>query len=322
MSSCKIVLITMPYDQADIVEDFLDWHLHLGIDLILALDGGSTDGTRDILTRYARTKPVVWFALPERDMTKYSIADELTAVARDRYAADWILYVDVDEFVCTHGKDLTTVLADSDRDGITLLDLPRRTMTGPPIPAGRRATEVLTLRIDRTVVPTPEEQISWDLPVPFAFLEVGGHIAFRAAAIGSFAMGMHSATLAWGTTGTSDLYILHYAIRGYEELRQKVRNTEKWLEDNPHLSAGWGWHWRRWIQLEKTGRLREDYDHQFVSAARATELVADGTCAVDTTIADWLADRKARPAARPGPWSGWFQQVVRAVRPARRSATH
>src|SRR5580765_3240148 len=111
MSSGRIILITMPYDQADIVEDFLDWHLELGVDLILALDGGSTDGTRDILTRYARTKPVVWFALPERDMTKYSIADELTAVARDRYAADWILYVDVDEFVCTHGKDLRTVLA-------------------------------------------------------------------------------------------------------------------------------------------------------------------------------------------------------------------
>ena len=321
MSSGKIVLITVPYDQADIVEDFLDWHLDLGIDLILALDGGSTDGTKEVLERYARTKRVVWFALPERDMTKYSIADELASMARDRYEADWIIYCDVDEFVCTHGKGLRTVLADSDREGITLLDLPRRTMTGPPIPTGRRATEVLTLRIDRTVVPTAEQQISWDLPVPFAFLEVGGHVAVRAAAIGSFAMGMHSAIVTWGTNATSDLYILHYAIRGYEEFRQKVRNTERWLDDNPHLPLGWGWHWRRWIQLEKAGRLREDYDRQFVSAARATELVADGTCAVDATIADWLADRRMRPARRPGQWSGWLQQVVRVLRPARRSAT-
>ena len=311
----------MPYDQADIVEDFLDWHLHLGIDLILVLDGGSTDGTREVLERYAKTKRVVWFALPERDMTKYSIADELSAMARDRYEADWIIYCDVDEFVCTHGKSLRTVLADSDHEGITLLHLPRRTMIGPPIPAGRRATEALTLRIDRTVVPTPEQQISWDLPVPFAFIEVGPHIAIRASAIGSFAIGIHSATVAWGTSGTSDLYILHYAIRGYEELRQKVRNSEKWLEDNPHLSVGWGWHWRRWIQLEKTGRLREDYDCQFVSAARAAALVADGTCAIDTTIAAWLAGRKMRPVAGARRWSGWVQDVVRALRPARRSAT-
>ena len=80
-------------------------------------------------------------------------------MARDRYGADWIIYGDVDEFVCTHGKSLRTVLAESDRDGITLLNLPRRTMTGPLIPPGRRATEVLTLRIDRTVVPTAEQTI-------------------------------------------------------------------------------------------------------------------------------------------------------------------
>ena len=180
MSAGKIVLITVPYDQADIVEDFLDWHLDLGIDLILALDGGSTDGTRDMLERYARTKRVIWFALPERDMTKYSIADELPAMARDRYEADWTIYCDVDEFVCTHGKGLRTVLAESDRDGITLLNLPRRTMTGPLIPQ-RRATGVDVA--DRRPSCRPLNSRSHRLPVPFAFLEVGGHIA-PAAAIG------------------------------------------------------------------------------------------------------------------------------------------
>src|SRR4029079_18493573 len=60
MSRSEIALITMPYDQADIVEDFLDWHLDLGIDLILALDGGSTDRTRDVPTPGPSTKTVVY----------------------------------------------------------------------------------------------------------------------------------------------------------------------------------------------------------------------------------------------------------------------
>jgi hypothetical protein len=169
-------------------------------------------------------------------------------------------------------------------------------------------------------VATAEQQISWDLPVPFAFLEVGGHVAVRSAAIGSFAPGMHSATVTSGTSATSDLYILHYAIRGYEELRQKVCNTQKWLEDNPHLPPAWGWHWRRWIHLEKTGRLREDYDCQFVSAARAIELIADGTCVIDTTIAAWRADRETRPVAGVRQRSRWLELLARAWRPARQNA--
>lgn len=310
----RIVLITVPYDQVDIVADFLDWHLDLGIDFILALDGGSTDGTRDVLEQYTKTGRVVWLPLPDRDMTRYPIADELAAMARDRYQADWIIYADVDEFVCTRGRSLSAVLADADREGVTLLDIPRRTMTGPMIPPGRRATEVLTLRIDRTVVPTAEQQISWDFPVPFVFLEVGGHLAIRASAIGTIAMGVHAAATTWGKSATSDLYILHYAIRGYAELQQKVQNTEKWIADNPHLPLGWGWHWRRWIQLEKNGRLREDYEQQFVSPERANELLQDGTCVVDTTIAAWLATRRKRAGAGARQWPGWLHQVVGAFR--------
>jgi glycosyltransferase involved in cell wall biosynthesis len=324
MSAGKIVLITMPFDQVDILEDFLDWHLDLGVDLILALDGGSTDGTTAVLERYKRTKRVAWFPLPERDMTKYSVADELTTMARDRYDADWIIYCDVDEFLCAPGKSLREVLAECDRDGITLINVPRRNMTGPLIAPGRRATEVLTLRIDREVVPTPAQEATWDFPVPFVFLQNGGgHVAVRASAMKSFAIGMHSATVTWGSSGTSELYILHYGIRGFEELQQKVRNIRKWFEDNPHLPRGWGWHWRRWIQLEDAGRLREDYEYQFVSDQRADELVADGTCTVDMTIADWLVDRKTRPAparARasvPTNWRGRLQQLVRAWIPGR-----
>ena len=107
----RIVLITVPYDRVDIVGDFLDWHLDLGIDLILALDGGSTDGTRDLLEQLHKNRARGLVPASRARHDQCSIADELAAMARDRYQADWIIYADVDEFVCTHGKSLRTVLA-------------------------------------------------------------------------------------------------------------------------------------------------------------------------------------------------------------------
>ena len=52
----KIVLITIPYDQGDILQYIRIGASSLGIELILAMDGGSTDGSRDMLVNaYAKT---------------------------------------------------------------------------------------------------------------------------------------------------------------------------------------------------------------------------------------------------------------------------
>jgi hypothetical protein len=315
MRKKRIVLFTAPSDQGDILQDFLDWHLDLGVDLILAMDHGSTDGSRELLERYSKTHAVVWFPVPERDITKYSPADELAALARDRYGADWIIHCDVDEFLCTRGADLRTILARADRDGLTLITVPRRTMTGAPLQPGQRATQALTLRIDRTVEPTAAQQVSWELPAPFAFLEVGGHLIVRAAAFDRYGAGAHVGTTTAGASGTlDDLYILHYAVRGFESLRTKVRNTASWLDANRHLAPGMCWHWRRWIHLDEQGLLREDYDRQFVSPERARELVQQGVCVVDRSVARWLEERAARALRSRGVWDRLSGVTARSLR--------
>jgi hypothetical protein len=307
----KIVLITFPFDQGDILEDFLEWHLDLGVDQILALDCGSTDGSRQVLDRYSRTRNVTWLPLPERDTRKYSADNSMAALARDRYDADWIIHCDVDEFLCSHGPDVRTVLAEAERDDITLLELPRHGITGA-LEQGKRATQALTLRIDRPTDTTQEQNVSGDLPVPFVFVRIRGHLAVRASALEAYGSGAEVATTRWGKSVTSDhLYILHYAIRGYDEFRTKVDNTEAWLRENAHLSPGWGWHWRRWIRLKHEGRLREDYEAQFVSPERAQQLMDDGTCRIDESVARWAS---AREAGRR-PWSGLAGLMQRLTSP-------
>lgn len=289
----KIALTTIPYDQGDILEEFLEWHLQMGVDLIIAVDGGSTDGSRDVLDQYSRTHPVVWYPLRERDLSKSHPADEMAALARDTYAADWVICGDVDEFLCTRGADLRTVLADAERDGVTTLNIRRHNVTGPPLTNGHRATETLTLRIDRTVEATPDQQLSWDFPVPYIFLDAGGHVAVRASALAHYGAGMHVANTTRGTQRTTDeLYVLHYPIRGFDSFRTKVDNTKAFIRDNPTWSPHLAWHWRRWISLDERGRLRDDYDDQFVSPDRAQQLLHEGTCSVDTSVAQWIANRR------------------------------
>jgi hypothetical protein len=313
----KIVIITVPVDQADILRDFLDWHLALGVDLIVAIDGGSTDASTDILDEYAKTGRVVWQPLPDRDLNKFALADELMRLARDRYGADWIILCDVDEFICTTGDDFRAVLAESEASGVAQLKLPRRTMTGPPLRPGQRATQALTLRIDRTVEATRDQYLSGDLPVPFVFIEVGPHLVVRASAIDAYGPGAHVATMMWGRSETNEkLYILHYAIRAFESLQKKVENTKAWLAVNQQLPPLWGWHWRRWIRLNDAGRLREDYDAQFVSAERAQQLIREGTCVVDQSVADWIEEKEAR--SRPSQrLSQWMQWMTKTLLPAR-----
>jgi hypothetical protein len=80
-------------------------------------------------------------------------------------------------------------------------------------------------------------------------------------------------------------------MRGYDKFETKVRNTANWFEDNKHLEPWWGWHWRRWIRLNQESRLREDYESQFVSPARAEELIRDGICTRDETVSNWMKNK-------------------------------
>jgi hypothetical protein len=284
----RIVLVASVIDQDDILEDFIRWHLHLGVDLVIVQDLGSRDGSRALLDRLAGDARVEWFAAPERDMKKYRPGVALAELARDKYQADWILLSDADQFTCCDAGDLRAVLSDAAQRQISTLNIPCFNMTGP-VPDGTRAIETLTLRIDRPVTETGEEQLSGELRVPYIFIRHPPHTIVRAAAFLTYGPGGHYAEVSsGGSEDTTRLRSLHYCMRSYDKLDAKVRNTADFFRLNQHLEPWWGWHWRRWIRLMEAGRLRDDYERQFVPPARAEQLVRDGTCSIDDTVARWI----------------------------------
>src|ERR1700674_257223 len=98
MQSGKIVVYAHAYDQGDLLRDYIDWYLDLGVDQLLVQDNGSTDGSHNVLDEYARRGHVEWLVLPERDMRKYNLGDTAVQMLRDLGAA-WTIQYDGDEFL-------------------------------------------------------------------------------------------------------------------------------------------------------------------------------------------------------------------------------
>lgn len=288
MRNDKIVLAVHVLDNADILKEYLEWYSSLGVDFVVANDWGSTDGSQDILDDFARKKFVQWRPQNNKRMVDWNPSDELASIARDHHGADWIMLLDADEFLTVDRGELRKVLAEAG-DEVTTISVKCFNMTGP-IPKGNEvALRTLTLRIERQVRETTEQVSSGDLDVPYIFMRLAPKTIIRASAFVTYSAGGHSATTSRGNRGEHpEARLLHYGLRGFGEFQAKVRNAAAWLAENPQLSEKWGWHWRRWIRLNREGRLREDYEAQFVSPAREEELLRDGTCVRDETISRFL----------------------------------
>jgi hypothetical protein len=290
----KVVLAVGVYDTADILADYLDWHLGIGVDFIVVLDYGSTDGSVDILERFRSAGRLDWRHHRDHNYSRCNPFDAAAAIARDEFAADWIIVCDTDEFLVTDERPLDEFLAEALQQGVTTLSLPCFNMTGRRVAVGERAPQVLTLRIDRPMTVGGRQHLCDDLPVPYIFMRHLPKTIVRADALVGYGPGSHRAETAFGATATPlAARFLHYQARGYAAFQRKVANVARWLDENRELPPIFGWHWRRWVRLEAEGELAAEHLRQFVSDAAAEELLRRGVCSRDDTVAKWLA-------ARPG----------------------
>jgi hypothetical protein len=284
-------IISGMYNVADLATEFCRYHLALGVDKIFVADYGSDDGTLDLLHPFVREEKAQIVTVPTHDFGAYDPSNAVLKMIRADRAADWISFLDPDEFL-TGPDHLKEFLTQEWSRGVEAIALPRTNLTGVgPIPPEKHYLAHLTLKIVKTDVRVPSA--SMPLSSPWIFSRVLQKVMVSAQSNLTVTPGDHRVL---GTTHEptldSSCEILHLPMRSYEAFQEKIECGIGYFGKNPKLGSRTGWHWRRWIELFESGRLREEYESQFPEASEVEALLAEDRIVPETRLADWWANEQ------------------------------
>jgi tetrahydromethanopterin S-methyltransferase subunit G len=106
-----LVMTLLARDEIDVVDAWLSYHLNAGVDVVIATDNRSEDGTTEVLEEYARSGQVHLIREPGEDLRQDEWVTRMARLAATEFGADWVINSDADEFWWPRGASLAEVLA-------------------------------------------------------------------------------------------------------------------------------------------------------------------------------------------------------------------
>ncbi len=287
----KLVMTLLVRDEADIVDAQIAYHLHAGVDFVVATDNRSEDATTGILERYAGDGVLHLIREPGDDLRQSEWVTRMARLAATDFAADWILNTDADEFWLGRGASLKEVLgAVPGRFGAV------RGAWRNFVPRPDDAQFFAERMTARLCTPTFH-------PHPLSTHFKSAHRAHAGVRIGR---GNHEALAddLVALRGWYPIEILHFPVRSFEQCRRKYVTQFAALERN--AEKGIPGHMAQAYEAYCDGRLDAFYSPLVVDDAALDAGLADGTYAVDTRLRDVLrglgfGSTARAPATAPGP---------------------
>jgi hypothetical protein len=261
--SGPIVLTLLVRDDADIVDACIAYHLHRGVDLVIATDHRSEDGTTDVLRAWERRGRLRLLHEPGEAFEQDVWVTRMARMAAVDHRAAWVIHTDADEFWWPGASDLRATLA-AVPASIGRLLVPRFNFM--PARDERGAF------FERMVMRDLASVNAMGTPLP-------PKVCHRGSADVVVAMGNHDATsptLGPAAAATS-LEILHFPVRGWRQIERKVVQGAHALASNVALPEHVGITWRRLRDGAEDGRLRAFWEAQVALGERgpAERIVRD-----------------------------------------------
>ncbi len=279
-------IISGMYNVVDLATEFCRYHLGLGADTIFVADYGSDDGTLERLVPLVREGRVQLVPLPTHNFADYDPSNAILETIRKENSADWVSFLDPDEFL-TGPANVKELLAVECSRGVDAIRVPRYNLTGVgPLGADAHYLTHLTLKIVTT--DTRIANRSAALSSPWIFSALPPKVMIRSQSSLTTTTGDHNVVGAREELKEiSSLEILHLPMRGYAAFQEKIERGIGYFAKNPQLHPNTGWHWRRWIELFQSGRLREEYETQFPGSSDVAALLAEGRVVREKRLSDW-----------------------------------
>lgn len=287
----RVICAIQVGDETELIDEHIAYHQSLGIDGFVLVDLGSTDGTSEKLERY-RDDPR--FVIRRVDFDEVSddvsvrlpeLSSWMIGVARDHFAADWIVRLDADEFLFPATGDIRKSLAHG--ADARALQLDRRNVVFPSPRALTRTPRDWAGLAGMTIVSDPVRVTVNDYdPVtgpPLNMTNVAPKLIARADALDSFLTGAHLGKDRDGNRVAGrrlpDLIAVHFWFTTRARFARKARAIAAHEEElRRRYHRGLGWQWSHWAQVAREGEdsILREYRHQFPGEARFARLIRDG----------------------------------------------
>lgn len=294
----KVFGISMVRNEADIIETNVRYHLSLGLDRLLIVDNGSTDGTDRVLERLARDRRVQW----TRDSGPYNQSETLTQLAREAFkeGANWIVPFDGDEFIHPCRGGIKDILSRSEA-GALCVQLVSYIQRRDQIQASPAALLQMTRRIDQPVGPLDRlQELVESRQIAYVEMMYPPKWISRASAEIEISTDNHFVSGVRGhRENTEEIAILHAPLRARSILESKADQGYR-IEE-----AGWGpgagWHMLRFTRLKRDSGLETEW---------AANSYHDGSLNVYGVAHPVVHDPTLRDAISPFvPSTSWRQSV-------------
>ena len=277
----KLVMLLLVRDEVDIISQNMQFHLDHGVDAIVAIDNGSTDGTRDVLQDFARSGVATVIDEPGRDYQQSEWVTRAALHARDAMGADWIFSNDADEFWTTPEGDLKAPLARAQAD---IQVCRRMNMIYPwDTPDDTPWLDRLIYRsITPPSVPTMKDFYTATLPAPYFCLALQPKVLMRAKGLQKISQGNHAAAYEHPAEQENlPVAIFHFPVRTREQLEKKIVQGGQAYGANTKLAPEMGWHWRRWYRMYQEQGIEPVLDDALPSKAKLNTELETGRCMRD-----------------------------------------